>query len=154
MRLRTVAVVAALTAVSTAPVEAGKARRAMLPYALEDSNHGVSVPGHQAGIYDTEDAYVFALQRGENAISVMILDDTEGDVAAVIAQPVRDGGAGPVSYGHWATYETICTESEAPIRIRPDLGRVDVMIQKGTCDDGTPSMPTSGDIVVDFHKAP
>jgi hypothetical protein len=152
MRLRVVVVaMVVLTALSAVPAGAGKPRRAMLPYTLEDKNHGVSVPGHQAGAFDGEDAYVFALERGENAVSVMVLDDREGDVAAVIAQRVRDGGVGGASYGHFATYETICTETEAPVRVRPDID-VDVFLQKGTCDDGTPSMPTSGDIVVDFHK--
>ena len=69
----------------------------MLPYNLEDVNHGVGVPGFQAGAYDTRYSYSFDLRKGENAVSVMDLDDLEGDVSAVIAQWVMDGSAGGAS---------------------------------------------------------
>ncbi|MFN2589066.1 MAG: hypothetical protein ABR613_13250 [Actinomycetota bacterium] len=155
MRLRaavTVAVV--LTALTIAPAGAAKPRRALLPYELEDVNHGVGLPGHQAGVYDTEYAYAFDLRKGETAVSVMVLDDREGDVSAVIAQWVTDGSAGGASWGHAATYHAFCTKTDAPVRVRPDLGRFEVLLQKGTCGDGTPSVPTTGDIVVDFHRGP
>lgn len=153
MRLRAMVAVVVLTALTVAPAGAGKARRAMLPYRLEDMNHSVGVPGHQAGALDSADAYDFELRKGENAVSVLVLDDREGEVSAVIAQRVTDGAVGGASYGHFATYEPICTQTDAPVRVRPDLRIVEVYLQKGTCDDGTPSTPTNGDIVVDFHKA-
>ncbi len=154
MRLRAVIAAVVLTALTMAPAGAGKAgktRRAMLPYVLEDVNHGVGLPGHQAGAYMGEDSYAFELERGEKAVSVMVLDDQEGAVSAVIAQWVVDGQAGNASYGHAATYEAICTQTEAPVPVQPDIV-VEVLLQKGTCEDGTPSLPTEGDIVVDFHR--
>lgn len=118
MRLRAAVVAAVfLTALTMAPAGAGKGaktRRVIVPYELTDRNHGVAAGGNEAGAYYGEDAYAVELQRGENAVSVMVLDNQEGDVSAVIAQWVTDGSAGGASYGHAATYHEICTKTAAP----------------------------------------
>ena len=152
MRLRAAACAAVvLTAFVISPAGAAKPRRAILRYAVEDLNHGVGAPGHQAGTYMSWDSYSFHVMKGEKAISVMVLDDLEGEVSAVVAQWVTDVEAGGASYGHAATYRAFCTSTDAPVRVDPEL-EVQILLQKGTCDDGTPSTPTSGDIVIDFHR--
>lgn len=152
MRLRA-AVVAAivLSALTMAPAGAGKPRRAMAPYSLEDVNHHVGVPGAGAGVWDTEDSYVFALKEGEKSVSVMVLDDRETAVAAAVVQWTTDFESGGASVGHAITWHRFCTKTDGPVPVEPDVP-VEIVLKKGTCEDGTPSTPLEGDIVVDFHK--
>lgn len=152
MRIRTVllaTVVACFAA--TAPVEAARPRRALLPYHYGDVNHHFGGPVIGFGAWDTEDAYAFSLRKGEKAVSVMVLDDNERAVSAAIVQIQWDYQNGGASIGHAVTNEEFCGQTEAPVPVVPDL-QVEIFLQKGVCDDGTPSLPTTGDIVVDFHR--
>ena len=152
MRLRAAVMTAVvLTALTMAPAGAGKPRRSMLPYALEHVNHHFGAPGTGGGVWDTRDAYDFPLQKGETAVSVMVLDDREAAVSAVVAQWTTDFESGGASVGHALTYERFCTKTDAPVKVVPDV-TVQIILKKGTCEDGTPSTPIEGDIVVDFHK--
>ncbi len=152
MRLRAAVMAAVvLTALSMAPAGAVKPRRAMLPYALDDVNHHYGVPGTGGGVWDTRDAYTFPLKKGETAVSVMVLDDREAAVAGVVVQRTTDFESGPASVGHSVTYEHFCTKTDEPVEVVPDV-TVEIVLKKGTCQDGTPSAPVEGDIVVDFHR--
>jgi hypothetical protein len=76
MRLRAaVAAIMLLAMGSIAPAGAARPRRALLPYDLQDRNHHFTVPPAHAGSWEQEDAYDFPLRKGENAVSVMVLDD-------------------------------------------------------------------------------
>lgn len=152
MRLRAAVIAAVvLTALTMTPAGAGKPRRAMLPYSLEDMNHHFGAPGTGGGVWDTRDAYEFPLRKGETAVSAMILDDNEAAVAGVVVQWTTDFESGSASVGHALTYEHFCTKTEAPVEVVPDV-TVQIILKKGTCQDGTPSTPIEGDIVVDFHR--
>ena len=148
-------VVAAIVGWLLAAVPVGAARpprREMLPYHYSDQNHHVAVPGAGAGAWNTEDGYVFHLRKGEKAISAMVLDDNERPVAAAIVQIRWDADYGSASVGHAETWAPFCGQTEAPVPVVPDL-QIEIFVQKGTCEDGTPSLPTEGDIVVDFHRS-
>lgn len=152
MRLRA-AVVAAVTvtALTAAPGGAAETRQAQLPYKIEDVNHHFGGPGAGAGVWDTEDSYNFPLQKGEKAVSVTISDERDGDVAAAVVQWTTDFESGGASVGHALTYHPFCTKTDAPVAVVPDV-TVEIVLKKGTCEDGTPSTPVNGDIVVDFHR--
>ena len=153
MRLKTLVVlVASLCISAAAPVEAAKLpRRALLPYHFSDQNHHFGGPGAGFGVWNTEDAYTFELRKGETAVDVMVLDDRERPVSAVVVQIQWDAQYGNASVGHAATYQEFCGRTDAPVPVVPDLP-VEIFLQKGVCEDGTPSLPTEGDIVVDFHR--
>lgn len=154
MRLRAL-FVAAVAASLAAPVPADAAklpRRDMLPYHYMDQNHHFGGPGFGAGAWNTEDAYVFHLRKGEKAVSAMVLDDNERAVSAVIVQIQWDADYGHASVGHAVTYHEFCSRTEAPVPVVPDL-QVEIFLRKGVCEDGTPSVPVEGDIVVDFHRS-
>jgi hypothetical protein len=153
MRLRALFVAAIAAGLSAAvPVDAAKLpRRVIVPYHYTDENHHVGGPGFGAGSWNTEDAYVFHLRKGEKSVSAMVLDDNERAVSAVIAQIQWDADYGNASVGHFVTHEEFCSRTEAPVPVVPDL-QVEIFLQKGVCEDGTPSVPMEGDIVVDFHR--
>jgi hypothetical protein len=152
MRARAVVIAAAAACFAgVAPVDAAAPRRATLPYHFQDVNHHFGVPGAGFGVWDTEDSYDFPLQKREKSVSVMILDDREGPVAGVVVQWTTDFEAGGASVGHAVTYEKFCEKTDAPVPVVPDVP-VEILLKKGTCEDGTPSLPTTGDIVVDFHR--
>lgn len=152
MRVRAL-VVAALVACFAAavPVEAARPRRAMLPYHYTDRNQHIGGPGADAGHWEEEEAYAFRLRKGENAVSVMVLDDQEGPVRGTVVQIEWTYENGGTKIGRFATHEPFCGRTEAPVPVYPDL-QVEIFVQKGACDDGTPSLPTTGDVVVDFHR--
>lgn len=132
--------------------EAAQPRRATLRYDLDDVGHSFGVPGHQGfGAYDRSGAYEFPLRRGERSVSVMVLDDTERTIAGAVVQWVKDSQTGQASFGHATTYEKFCGRTAAPVEVDPGI-TVQVILQKGACEDSTPSAPTTGEIVVDFHR--
>lgn len=153
MRKRALVVAVTILCVSAAaPVEAARPRRAMARYHYSDMNHHFGGPEVSAGVWDTEDSYAFPLKKGETAVSVMVLDDTERPVSAAIVQIQWDADYGNATVGHSVTHEEFCGRTAAPVPVVPDL-QVEIFLQKGTCDDLTPSVPTEGDIVVDFHRS-
>ena len=153
MRARAIvaAVVAGILVSGTSSIHAKPPRKAGLPYRMEDVNHHVAGPGFGGGVWNTEDAYEFPLRRRERFISVSISDDGEGPVAGVIVQWVTDIDAGSASAGHAETYEHFCGATESPVRVRPRI-TVEILINKGTCQDGTPSLPTEGHIYAEFYR--
>jgi hypothetical protein len=153
MRMKVLVVLVAGLSISAAvPVEAAKLpRRALVPYHFTDQNHHFGGPGTGFGVWNTEDAYSFELRKGETAVDVMVLDDRERPVSAVVVQIQWDAQYGNATVGHAVTHEELCGRTHAPIPVVPDLP-VEIFLQKGVCDDGTPSLPTEGDIVVDFHR--
>jgi hypothetical protein len=153
MRFRAVVLVGAVACFSQAiPVEAARPRRAIRPYHYTDENHHVGTPVNGAGVWNTEDAYAFPLRTGEKAVEVMVLDDNERPVSAEIVQIVWDYQEGGASVGHAVTHVQFCGQTEAPVPVQPDI-TVEIFLRKGTCQDGTPSLPVEGDIVVDFFKS-
>lgn len=154
MRVRALVVAAIVACLSAAvPVDAAKLpRRAMLPYHYTDQNHSFGGPGVGFGAWNTEDSYAFHLRKGEKSVSAMVLDDNERAVSAVIVQIQWDADYGNASVGHAVTYHEFCTRTEAPVPVVPDL-QVEIFLRKGTCEDGTPSAPVEGDVVVDFHRS-
>ena len=153
MRMKVLfAVVASLCIYAAAPVEAAKPpRRALLPYHFSDQNHHFGGPGVGFGAWNTEDSYSFELRKGEKAVDVMVLDDRERPVSAVVVQIQWDAQYGNATVGHAVTHHEFCERTNAPVPVVPDLP-VEIFLRKGVCDDGTPSLPTEGDIVVDFHR--
>lgn len=153
MRFRAGVVVVLIALLSGAvPVDAARPRRAMRSYHYTHLNHHVGAPGTGAGVWDQREAYTFELQKGERSIDVMVLDDNERPVSAAIVQIEWDYHQGGASVGHSVTHEEFCGRTEAPVELVPDL-EIQIFLQKGVCDDGTPSLPTTGDIVVDFYKS-
>lgn len=157
MRSRLVSLIALAVLVGTAATGAAALpRRDMLGYSATDDDFTVGAPEEQAvvGTGNMETQYEFDLRKGEKSVSVMILDDSERPVSGVVTQWVRTGGnaAGPGSAGTYeaVTWQRFCTRTAAPVPVKPKL-RVRIIVMEGTCMDGTPSLPTTGDIVVDFH---
>ncbi|HEX2295958.1 MAG TPA: hypothetical protein VHN37_11690 [Actinomycetota bacterium] len=152
MRIRALVVALAVGCLSAAaPVEAARPRRAMLPYHYTDQNHHFGGPQVGFGVWNTDHAYAFDLRKGETEVSVMVLDDREGPVSATLVQIRWDYQQGGASIGHAETYAQFCGKTASPVPVVPDLP-VEIFLKKGTCEDGTPSLPTEGDIVVDFHR--
>ena len=153
MRIKVLVVATlALCSYAAAPVEAAKMpRRAMLPYHFTDENHHFGGPNFGFGAWNTDDAYSFELRKGETAVDVMVLDDRERPVSAVIVQIQWDADYGNATVGHAVTHHEFCGNTQAPVPVVRDLP-VEIFLRKGLCDDGTPSVPTEGDIVVDFHR--
>lgn len=148
-----VVAVAALVVFVAAPVDAARPpRRAMVPYHYSDQNHHVGGPNFGAGVWNTDDSYSFDLEKGEKAVKVMVLDDNERPVSAVIVQIQWDAEYGNATVGHSVTHHEFCGKTDAPVAVVPDLP-VEIFLRKGLCEDGTPSVPTEGDIVVDFRRS-
>lgn len=145
-----VLVATAATGAATQP------RRAMLGYAPTDDNFVVSGPEEYSviGTGDSEAQYDFEIRKGEKFVSAMILDDSERPVSGIVTQWQRVDGteAGPASASMYeaVTWQRFCEKTSAPVALKPKLP-VRIMLMEGTCKDGTPSVPTTGDIVVDFH---
>ena len=159
MGARLVSLLALAALVGTAATGAAALpRRDMLGYSATDDNFTVGAPEEHAvaGTGDAEMQYDFDLRKGEKSVTVMILDDSERPVSGVVTQWERDGGqeAGPASAStyHAVTWQRFCSRTEAPVPVKPKFP-VRIIVMEGTCMDGTPSVPTTGDIVVDFHKA-
>ena len=138
------------------PTTAGAPRKAKVRkdkarYELEDTNHHVGGPGFGGGVWDTEDAYVFPLRKGERYVSIDVQDDSEREVAGVIVQWIWDFEGGGASAGHAGTYEHFCGETKRPVKVLPDI-QVEILLKKGTCQDGTPSLPESGYIYAEISR--
>jgi hypothetical protein len=153
MRIRALVVaVVALSLSAAVPVEAAKPpRRAMLPYHYTDQNHHFGGPGTGFGVWNTDDSYSFDLQKGETSVDVMVLDDRERPVSGVVVQIQWDSQYGNATVGHSVTNQEFCGKTTSPVPVVPDLP-VEIFLRKGLCEDGTPSVPTEGDIVVGFHR--
>ena len=132
-------------------------RRATLAYAPSDLSFAVGAPSEEAVAWtgDMEAVYAFELKKGEKSVEVFVQDATEMPVGGVVAQWERTDGeeAGPASasFSTAVTWHRFCGRTTAPVPVKPKLD-VRVTIYKGTCLDGTPSAPTTGEIVVDFHR--
>jgi hypothetical protein len=126
------------------PTTARSPRKAKVRYELEDENHHVGGSGFGAGAWNTDDAYVFKLRKGERYISIDVQDDTERNVGGRIVQFVWDFEGGGASAGHAETSVPFCGETKKPVKLVPDI-QVEILLQKGTCEDGTTqSLPERG----------
>lgn len=153
MRFRAGVVAVMVAALSMAvPVDAARPRREILPYHYSDQNHHWGVPGAGGGVWNTEHAYAVKLRKGERSIDVMVLDDNERPVAGSIVQIEWDYQNGNASVGHSVTHVDFCGQTPEPVPVYPEL-QVEIFLKKGTCEDGTPSLPVEGDIVVDFYRS-
>ena len=137
--------------ICAAPTHARGPRKAQLPYKMEDVNHGYGGPGVGGATWNEEDAYAFQLRRGERYVSVAISDDTEEPISGVIAQFIWDYDNGSAKVGHAGTHVQFCGRTKKPVKVLPDI-QVEIFLRKGTCEDGTPSLPTNGDILVEFSR--
>ena len=157
MKARVVSLFVVAAVVATAAIGvAAQPRREMRRYTATDDNFTVGAPEEHAvvGTGDPEANYDFEIRKGDKAVSVMILDDSERPVSGIVTQWERDGNteAGPAtatSY-HAVTWQRFCSRTTAPVELKPKLP-VRIIVMEGMCKDGTPSLPTTGDIVVDFH---
>jgi hypothetical protein len=148
-------------AAAAMPAGAGKARRVLKPYSALDDN--VSVGGPEpvpvAGTADSDQVYDFDIRSKDGFVEVDLVDDTERPVAGIVSQwkktgEVGGGGGGAggsVESYRAVTYVRFCGETTKPVKLKPKLD-VRVIVHEGTCTDGTPSVPTEGDIVVDFYR--
>jgi hypothetical protein len=159
MRARLVAsfAVAALVATAAAGV-AAQPRRAMLGYSAADDNFTVGTPEEYqvVGTGDPAANYDFEVRTGETSVTAMILDDAEHRVSGIVTQWKRTQStvAGPAT---WESYEAVtwhrfCESTRGPVLIKPKLP-VRIVVMEGTCKDGTPSTPTTGDLVLDSTGA-
>jgi hypothetical protein len=136
---------------------AGGPRRAMLSYSATDDNFTVAAPEEYTvvGTGDPEANYDFEIQKGEKSVTAMILDDSERPVSGIVTQWKQVGRreAGPASATTYeaVTWQRFCEKTDAPVALEPKLP-VRIIVMEGTCKDGTPSAPTTGDIVADFHR--
>jgi hypothetical protein len=142
---------ATVGAIAVGPTHAAEPREAEIDYKAEDVNHHVAVPGTGAGVWDTEYAYEFTLRRGERFVSVEVFDESEGPVAGAVVQWVTDYESNGASIGHAETFEQFCGKTKDPVRVIQKLP-VEILLQKGTCQDGTPSVPTNGEIHMEFLR--
>ena len=130
----------------------------MRRYTATDDNFTVGAPDEYTvvGTGDPNAQYDFEIRKGEEAVSVMVLDDTERPVSAIVTQwkQTHHSQAGPASVTSYkaVTWQRFCTRTASPVALKPKLP-VRIIVMEGTCKDGTPSAPTTGDIVVDFHTA-
>jgi hypothetical protein len=145
------AVAAIACVVAAVPAQASRPRREIMRYEVSDTTYSVGAADHNAGVGTTDAGYYFEPRHNEKAVSVMLLDDNERPVAGIVAQYVYDGGNENVGLGSAVTHAKFCGRTEKPVKVDPDL-YVQIHVVKGACNDGTPSAPTSGDIVVDFHR--
>lgn len=160
MRARLTAVLAASAIVTTAAGAFGAAaepRREVLPYSATDDNFTVGGPENYAvvGTGDSNAQYDFPVEKGEKLVEAFIQDETELPVAGIVTQWKQVGhqAAGPASATTYeaVTWQRFCGQTDAPVRLKPKLD-VRIIVMEGTCLDGTPSVPTTGEIVVDFHR--
>lgn len=152
MRAKIVVAVAAVACVAaTVPAQAAKPRREITRYEATDTTYGVGAGEYSAGAGTTDAGYYFQARDDERTISVMLLDDRDQPVSGVVAQYEFEGGNGTAGLGREVTFAKFCGRTEKPVKIDPDLF-IKIIVEKGACEDGTPSVPTSGDIVVDFHR--
>ena len=160
MRAKVVSILTVLgVVVATAATGfAAQSRRATLPYAATDDNFTVGAPDEYSvvGTGNTESEYDFEVRKGDKFVTAMILDDTERPVSGIVTQwqPDDTTAAGPASAttSHAVTWQRFCESTREPVAIKPKLP-VRIIVMEGTCKDGTPSVPTTGQIVVDFHRA-
>ncbi|MDQ3916011.1 MAG: hypothetical protein M3285_03185 [Actinomycetota bacterium] len=161
MRARLTAVLTIAVVVTTSPGALGgtvEPRHATLPYAPTDDNFVVGGPEDYAvaGTGDGDAQYDFAVEKGEKAVEVFIQDDTELPVAGIVTQWKQTDHRqyGPASATTYvaATWKRFCGQTDAPVPLKPKL-EVRIIVMEGTCLDGTPSAPTTGQIVVDFHRS-
>ncbi len=160
MRAKATAVLVAGILLVTAAAAAGgtaEPRRATLPYAATDDNFIVGGPEDHAvvGTGASDAQYDFAVEKGEKSVEVFIQDDTELPVAGIVTQWKQTdhqqvGPASATSY-EAVTWQRFCGQTDAPVPLKPKLD-VRVIVMEGTCLDGTPSVPTNGEIVADFHR--
>lgn len=158
MRARLTAALTACALVATgagAGARVPEPRRDTVPYAPTDDNFYVGGPQLVVGTGDLKAQYWFPVEKGEKTVDVFIQDDTEMPVSGVVTQwrPVGGQSAGPASATTYErlVWERFCTRTEVPIPVYAKYD-VRVLITEGTCEDGTPSVPTTGLIVVDFHR--
>ena len=147
----TILALAGLLALTALPADAKGPRRSGVDYRLEDYNHHVGVPHASAGSWEENQAYAFPLMRGERFVSVSIADEGEGPVAGAIVQRVWDVETEGAKAGHSVTHFNFCGETEEPVKVVPRI-EVEIVLKKGTCQDGTPSTPTNGHIFIKFYK--
>ena len=79
----------------------------------------------------------------ETSISVKIVDQTGGEVAASVTQDTNDDGQADSG-------TDICTQTTSPVSIQPHVD-VNVFIFTGPCIDGTPASATTGTVTGTFH---
>lgn len=160
MRARFTWILATAVLLLTAAAAAGapaEPRRATLPYAATDDNFTVGGPENYAvvGTGDSNAQYDFPVKKGEKTVEVFIQDDTEMPVSGIVTQWKQVGhqAAGPASATTYeaVTWQRFCGQTDAPVPLKPKLD-VRIIVTEGTCLDGTPSVPTTGEIVVDFHR--
>lgn len=161
MRAKTTTVLAAAALIVTAAgagARVAEPRRATLPYSPTDLNFSVGAPMEESVAWtgDMEALYEFELQKGEKSVEVFIQDDTEMPVGGVISQWTPTGGedAGQASAttSKAVTWKRFCGATTEPVRVKLKID-VRIFVMEGTCMDGTPSAPTTGEIVVDFHRS-
>lgn len=154
-RLAPLLVVGILSA-TAATGAATESRRAMESYAPSDDNFTVGAPADEAvvGTGSVEGQYEFPIRKGEKFVSAMILDDSERPVSGIVTQwrPTDRSEAGPASATTYeaVTWQRFCEKTDAPVALKPKYP-VRIIVMEGTCMDGTPSVPTTGDIVLDFY---
>jgi hypothetical protein len=150
--------VAGAVAATAATGAAAQPRREMKRYTATDDNFTIGAPEEHTvvGTGDAEAQYDFEIQKGDASVEVMVLDDSERPVSAIVTQWERTDRtqAGPASATTYkaVTWQRFCTRTAAPVALKPKLP-VRIIVMEGTCKDGTPSIPTTGDIVVDFHHS-
>jgi hypothetical protein len=137
--------------VLAAPTHAAQPRKSQVPYKMEDVNHAYGAPGGGGATWSEDDAYVFKLRKGERFISVNIVDDSEEPIAGVIQQFIWDYNNGGAKVGHSGTYIPFCGRTDKPVKVLPGI-QVEIFLRKGTCEDGTPSLPTNGKILAEISK--
>jgi hypothetical protein len=161
MRARLTAVLATAALVVTATGAFGataEPRRATMPYAPTDLNFSVGAPEEESVAWTggVEALYEFELKKGEKSVDVFIQDDSEMPVGGVVSQWKMNGsqqaGQASATTGEAVTWHRFCGATEAPVAVKPKLP-VRITVYEGTCMNGTPSAPTSGQIVVDFHRS-
>jgi hypothetical protein len=155
-RLAPLLVVGMLVA-TAATGAATQPRRALLGYSATDDNFTVGAPQEYqvVGTGDPEANYDFEIRKGEKFVTAMILDDSERPVSGIVTQwrPTDRREAGPASATTYeaVTWQRFCEKTDAPVALKPKYP-VRIIVMEGTCMDGTPSVPTTGDIVVDFYS--
>jgi hypothetical protein len=147
-------------AVTAAPAEAKKKKKKapvrverVVEEAYTGGGIGVLVAGTGGGFCPFRDAsnlecFEFPLQAGETYIKVEVTDATGTSLAGSISQGDTDGdGVGNL-------YGSFCGAHEEAIPMEDAAAPVRVSFYLGACEDGSPSLPTTGTIKVTFSNMP
>jgi hypothetical protein len=114
---------------------------------------GIASPAASGGIcpfgdYENQECIEIPLQLGEKYVKVEMTDATGQKVAGFVSQGDTDGDGVGNLYGDF------CGAHEESVEMLSESNPLRVSFYNGFCDNGTPSVATTGTIKVTFSNLP